>query len=72
VALVNALMANEFGSASLATVPFRPVIRTAFGMLLSRSATPPRATLALVDCLREAALEQAGVSAIAPPAVVAT
>jgi DNA-binding transcriptional LysR family regulator len=72
VALVNALMANEFGSASLATVPFRPVIRTAFGMLLSRFATPPRATLALVDCLREVALEQAGVSAIAPPAVVAT
>jgi DNA-binding transcriptional LysR family regulator len=61
VALVNALMANEFASASLATVPFRPAIRTAFGILLSRSATPPRATLALVDCLREAALEQAGV-----------
>ena len=60
VALVNALMANEFGSASLATVPFRPVIQTAFGMLLPRSATPPRATLALLDCLREAALEQAG------------
>jgi DNA-binding transcriptional LysR family regulator len=68
VALVNALMAKEFGSASLATVPFLPVIRTAFGILVSRSATPPRATLALVDCLREAALEQAGDSAIPPPA----
>jgi DNA-binding transcriptional LysR family regulator len=64
VALVNALMANEFGSASLATVPFRPVIPTAFGLLLSRSATPLRATLALVDRLREAALGQAGDNAL--------
>jgi DNA-binding transcriptional LysR family regulator len=72
VALVNALMANEFGSASLATVPFRPEIRTQFGMLLPRSGKPSPTIEALVKCLCKAALEQVGVLAIAPTAGVAT
>jgi DNA-binding transcriptional LysR family regulator len=59
IALVNAFMAREFASSKLVMVPFQPLIRVSFGMLLSRSA-PPRATLALVDSLRAAAREQVG------------
>jgi DNA-binding transcriptional LysR family regulator len=59
IALVNAFMAREFGAANLATLPFQPLIRNSFGMLVSRT-EPPRATSALMDCLREAAREQAG------------
>ncbi|HEV7252055.1 MAG TPA: LysR substrate-binding domain-containing protein [Mesorhizobium sp.] len=34
IALVNALMAAEFSSAKLVNVPFRPVIKNRFGILL--------------------------------------